>query len=151
MMATDPVNVAGLIEAAGDTPWISMPAGTRMGHVHLHVGDIAKAADFYSEALGFDRTVWHYPGALFMAAGGYHHHLGTNTWAGNAPAPAEEDARLLEWTLEVPDSDSVSAAAENLLQRGYSAERLSGSELVARDPWGTQLRIRTIDSMPRTS
>jgi catechol 2,3-dioxygenase len=151
MMATDPVDVAGLIRAAGETPWISMPNGARMGHVHLHVGDIPTAANFYSEALGLDRTVWHYPGALFMAAGGYHHHLGTNTWAGNAPAPAEEDARLLEWTIEVPDSESVSAAAESLLQLGYSAERPNESELVTRDPWGTQLRIRTIDTMPRTS
>jgi catechol 2,3-dioxygenase len=150
MMATDPIDMAGLIEAAGDTRWASMPAGTKMGHVHLHVGDIPQAADFYSEALGFDRTVWHYPGALFFAAGGYHHHLGTNTWAGaGAVPPAEQDARLLEWTIEVPDMGSVSALGENLTRLGYTAERGSESELVTRDPWGTQLRIRAADPFTR--
>src|SRR5919107_4285419 len=99
MMATDPVDIPGLLEAAGETSWTGAPAGTRMGHVHLHVGDLEQADAFYSEAIGFDRTVWHYPGALFLAAGGYHHHLGTNTWAGpGAAAPQPNNARLLEWT-----------------------------------------------------
>ncbi|HEY9514912.1 MAG TPA: VOC family protein, partial [Gemmatimonadaceae bacterium] len=79
MMATDPVDMDGILQAAGDVPWSGMPAGTVIGHVHLHVGDIARASDFFSETLGFDRTVWHYPGALFLSAGGYHHHLGANT------------------------------------------------------------------------
>src|SRR5918995_7464283 len=83
MMATDPVDVAGLLEAAGTTAWSGMPAGTVMGHVHLHVGDLEQAAAYYGEGIGFDRTVWPYPGALFLAAGGYHHNLGTNTWAGS--------------------------------------------------------------------
>ena len=146
MMATDPVDIPGLLQAAGEVPWHGMPAGTTMGHVHLHVGDIDQAAAFYSEGLGFDRMVWHYPGALFLAAGGYHHHLGTNTWAGSGAAPpAVEDARLLEWTIELPDAASVSAVAESLAARGYSAKRdrglNEGQELVTRDPWGTQLRL----------
>ncbi|MBI4521637.1 MAG: VOC family protein, partial [Gemmatimonadetes bacterium] len=62
MMATDPVDMAGLVQAAGEVRWSGMPAGTTIGHVHLHVGDLDRAADFFSEALGFDRTVWHYPG-----------------------------------------------------------------------------------------
>ena len=82
MMATDPADMNGLVSAAGGVSWTGMPAGTAMGHVHLHVGDIEQGAAFYSTALGFDRMVWSYPGALFLAAGGYHHHLGTNTWAG---------------------------------------------------------------------
>ena len=146
MMATDPVDIAGLLHAAGGVPWSGMPAGTVMGHVHLHVGDIAPASSFYSEGLGLDRTVWDYPGALFMSAGGYHHHLGTNIWAGHgAVAAAEQDARLLEWTMELPDAASVVAAGESLVRAGYSTE--SGSrnadthDLVVRDPWGTQLRI----------
>jgi catechol 2,3-dioxygenase len=141
------VDVAGLIQSAGDLPWLSMPAGTTIGHVHLHVGDLEQAAAFYSEAIGFDRTVWHYPGALFMAAGGYHHHLGTNTWAGiGAAPPAAEDARLLEWTVELPDRTSLSAVGESLSHAGYAADREGTSgreELVTRDPWGTQLRLVT--------
>ena len=63
-----------------------------MGHVHLHVGDLDEGAKFYHDALGFDKVVWGYPGALFLSAGGYHHHLGTNTWAAGAP-PAGETTR----------------------------------------------------------
>jgi catechol 2,3-dioxygenase len=146
MMATDPLDLEDLLQAAGDSRWTGAPAGTVIGHVHLHVGDIAQAGDFYSEALGFDRMVWHYPGALFLAAGGYHHHLGTNTWAGSGAQPAgEQDARLLEWTIEVPDAASVSAAGDSLNRSGYSTdwEGESGPapHLVTRDPWGTQLRV----------
>ncbi len=146
MMATDPVDIAGLLDASGGVQWNGMPAGTVMGHVHLHVGDIATAASFFSEGLGFDRTVWDYPGALFLAAGGYHHHLGTNTWAGRgAVAAPEQDARLIEWTMELPDAANVAAAGESLARAGYVAERsdaASSTDLVVRDPWGTQLRIR---------
>jgi catechol 2,3-dioxygenase len=143
MMATDPLDIESLLRAAGDVPWTSMPAGTSIGHVHLHVGNLEDAAAFYSEAIGFDRMVWHYPGALFLAAGGYHHHLGANTWAGSgAAAPADQDAQLLEWTIELPDDASLSAAGESLSQAGYSAEwAAEKSQLVSRDPWGTQVRL----------
>jgi catechol 2,3-dioxygenase len=142
MMATDPVDFADLIEAAGDERWSGMPAGTTMGHLHLHVGSLERAAAFYSEGLGFDRMVWHYPGALFLAGGGYHHHLGTNTWAGaGATPPAPDDAQLVEWTLELPDSADVAAAGESLRAAGFAAER-AGKDLMTRDPWGTGLRLR---------
>lgn len=148
MMATDPLDVAGLVHAAGDTPWRGMPAGTVIGHVHLHVGSIEQAAAFYSEALGFDRMVWHYPGALFLGAGGYHHHLGTNIWAGsNAQPAAADEARLLEWTMVLPDATSIDAAAANIEGAGFAVEReadsASSREVLTRDPWGTQLRLRT--------
>ena len=146
MMATDPLDVAGLVRAAGADPWTGLPGGTVMGHVHLHVGDLAAASAFFSQGLGFDRTVWQYPGALFFGAGGYHHHLGTNTWAGSGatPPPAEE-AQLLEWTIELPDAASLDAAAESLVRAGYPAERGgdagSGAGLRIRDPWGTPIRL----------
>ena len=63
-----------------------MPAGTVMGHVHLHVGDLDAAAAFYREASASTDMTWSYPGALFLGAGGYHHHVGANTWAGAAAA-----------------------------------------------------------------
>jgi catechol 2,3-dioxygenase len=150
MMSTDPVDVAGVVRAAGDVPWTGMPAGTVMGHVHLHVGDLPRAAAFFSEALGFDRTVWSFPGALFLGAGGYHHHLGANTWAGAGARPAGEgDARLAEWTIELPDAASVQGAAASLVQAGYPAER-DGAAVVTRDPWGTQVRLQ-VASLPGTS
>jgi catechol 2,3-dioxygenase len=119
-----------------------MPAGTTMGHVHLHVGDLDSAAAFYHRAVGLDKVVWSYPGALFLSAGGYHHHLGLNTWAAGAPAAGDDDARLLEWILEGPDDASVGGVARSLAEAGYATERPSPADLVTRDPWGTQLRIR---------
>jgi len=141
MMATDPVDVDGLIREAGGVRWSGMPKGTVMGHVHLHVGDLGQAAAFYSDALGFDRTVWSYPAALFMSAGGYHHHLGTNLWAGpTAKAPAEDEAQLLEWTIEVPRSDDIDAIERRMTSAGYDAAR-EADALLMKDPWGTGLRI----------
>jgi catechol 2,3-dioxygenase len=141
MMATDPLDIHGLLADAEGLAWTGMPAGTVMGHVHLHIGDIAAGSSFYSAALGFDRTVWHYPGALFLSAGGYHHHLGTNTWAGAAAVPpAADEAHLIEWTIRVPDDHTLEAAKESLERSGYPAVRDEGS-LVAHDPWQTQLRL----------
>lgn len=141
VMATDPLDVADLARAGGDTPWTGMPAGATIGHVHLHVGDLERAAAFYSAALGFDRVVWSYPGALFLSAGGYHHHLGTNTWAGSGARPASDDeAKLLEWTIELPETESVEAVAAALQSAGYAAER-DGADVVTRDPWGTKVRV----------
>jgi len=139
MMATDPIDINSLVAVAGG-PWTGMPAGTSIGHVHLHVGDIATASAFYSEAMGFDRIVWHYPGALFLSAGGYHHHLGTNTWAGRAPSPAPDEAQLLGWTVQLPDEATRTALAESLTRAGHAPER-DEMGLVIRDPWGTQARF----------
>ena len=142
MMATDPLDADGLVRAAGDAPWRGMPAGTTMGHVHLHVGDVAGASRFFHDALGLDRMVWSYPGALFLAAGGYHHHLGTNTWAGaGALPPSDDDARLVEWTIELPDAAAVAAAARALAAAGHEATA-DADGVVARDPWGTAVRLR---------
>ena len=148
MMATDPVDVASLVQAAGEERWAGMPAGTVIGHVHLHVGDVARASEFFSEALGFDRTVWQYPGALFLGAGGYHHHVGANMWAGSgATPPTEGDARLLEWTIELPDTASVAAVADSLQRAGHptewAADAATAAQFTTRDPWGTQVRVRS--------
>jgi catechol 2,3-dioxygenase len=76
-MGTRPLDLGALVSDAGPGEWEGFPHDTRMGHLHLHVADLDRAAEFYEEALGLSRTVWNYPGALFLAAGGYHHHLGT--------------------------------------------------------------------------
>jgi catechol 2,3-dioxygenase len=145
MMATDPLDWNGLLATAGDGAWTGLPAGTVVGHVHLHVGSLAAAASFYSEALGFDRTVWSYPGALFLATGSYHHHLGTNIWAGeDARPPTPDEAQLLDWTIELPDGESLEEAAESLGRAGFPADRQNaagGEELHTRDPWSTQVRL----------
>jgi catechol 2,3-dioxygenase len=140
-MATLPLDVAELVRAAGGEPWSGMPAGTTMGHVHLHVGDLPTASAFYHAALGLDRMVWSYSGALFLAAGGYHHHLGLNTWAGpSAVAGRAEEARLLDWQLVMPAAGDVAAARRSMESAGYDvADDRDG--WTSTDPWGTTLRV----------
>lgn len=143
VMATDPVDVQGLLREAGDVAWAGMPVGTVMGHVHLHVGDLAAADAFYAEAVGFDRTTRHYPGALFLGAGGYHHHLGTNTWAGPTAAPPRpDDAQLLAWTLELPDASAVDQLRGSLDRAGFAASLRDDGVLTTSDPWGTGMVVR---------
>jgi catechol 2,3-dioxygenase len=139
-MTTIPLDVPDLIAAAGSEPWTGAPTGTTIGHVHLHVRDIDEAAAFYHEGLGLDKVVWSYPGALFMSAGGYHHHLGTNTWAAGAPLSTDEDARLLEWEIVVPDAESVADAVRSLQAGGFDVSG-DGPAAVTQDPWGTRLRL----------
>ena len=143
VMATDPLDVAGVLAAGGGVTWSGLPAGTTVGHVHLHVGDLEAAARFYHHGLGLDAVVRSYPGALFLSAGGYHHHLGLNTWAGaSAASPGPADARLLEWTIEQRAPD-VEAAAASLAAAGYAVE-WSGADALVNDPWGTTLRLAAL-------
>jgi catechol 2,3-dioxygenase len=139
-MTTIPLDVQNLVASSGDDAWTGMPAGTVLGHVHLYVQDIADAERFYHAGVGFDKVVWSYPGALFMSAGGYHHHLGTNTWAAGAPLSTDDDARLLEWEIVVPTPDDVQKAAAAIAGAGFETKR-DGNDVAVRDPWGTQLRL----------
>jgi len=139
-MTTNHLDVDDLVKSAGGERWMGMPPGTVLGHVHLYVDDIAKAEAFYHEALGFDKVVWSYPGALFMSAGGYHHHLGTNTWARGAPPATDADARLLEWEIIVPTKKDADEAARHVKAAGYPVKEESG-EWILTDPWGTSLRL----------
>lgn len=141
-MTTEPLDVEDLASASGPESWGGMPAGTVIGHVHLHVGDLGTAAAFYHEALGFDKIVWSYPGALFLSAGGYHHHLGTNTWA-HGPNPSPDQARLLSWDIVVPGREDAAAAAASLEAAGYPVDPADNDHGAFRavDPWGTPVRI----------
>jgi catechol 2,3-dioxygenase len=141
MMTTEPLDTAAVIDAARGESWSGMPRGTTMGHLHLHVGDVGDASRFYHEVLGLDRTVWSYPGALFLSAGGYHHHLGVNSWAGaGAPRASDDEARLLEWRMVLPTSDDARAVADRVRAAGHPTREDDGSWLVE-DPWGTALRL----------
>lgn len=140
-MTTKPLDVNSVVAAAGGKKWDGMPPGTKIGHVHFYVGDIDQAAAFYHTGLGMDKIVWNYPGALFMSAGGYHHHVGVNTWAQGASPATDDDARLVDWELFVPDSSSVDAAAKSIGDAGFEVSR-DGDTVVARDGWGIRLRLR---------
>ena len=140
VMATLPVDHASLLEAGAAAPWRGLPAGTRMGHVHHYVGDLAAAERFYVDGLGFAVTTRAYRGALFVAAGGYHHHVGLNIWAALRPPAGPDDAGLDEWTLSVPGASAREALARRLASVGVEVERTSAS-LVATDPWGITVRV----------
>ncbi|HEY2067733.1 MAG TPA: VOC family protein [Gemmatimonadaceae bacterium] len=142
-MDTTPLDLNSLVEAGGEAPWLGMPFGTAVGHVHLHVGDLDQASDFYHTGLGLDKIVWSYPGALFLSSGGYHHHLGVNTWAGaGAPRAGDDDARLLDWRIELPHVDDVNATIASLQAAGYPAVATQDGWRVT-DPWGTSLVLAT--------
>ena len=140
-MATGPLDVQSLLTAAGEEKWNGMPEGTKIGHVHFYVGDIGGASDFYHGGLGLDKIVWSYPGALFMSAGGYHHHVGVNTWAEGSPAATDEDAKLIDWELILPDRISVERTAQSLETAGVDVTHADGF-VSASDPWGITLRLR---------
>jgi catechol 2,3-dioxygenase len=138
-MTTAPLDLASLVAAGEGAPWSGMPPGTVVGHIHLHVKNLAAAERFYHNALGFDKVVWSYPGALFMSAGGYHHHLGTNTWS-SGPVADERFARLVSWDLVVPRERDVEQAADSLRTAGHAVEHDQHAAIAA-DPWGTRLRL----------
>jgi catechol 2,3-dioxygenase len=144
-MATLPLDLDNVLsELATAEGFQSLaPAGTRIGHVHLQVADLAAAEAFYHGVLGFDVTVRGYPGALFVSAGGYHHHIGLNTWhsAGAAP-PARGSIGLRSFEVAVPSLEE----RERLLAR----LRAAGIEVVSgqagptvRDPSGNSVVLCT--------
>jgi catechol 2,3-dioxygenase len=139
-MATEPLDLRALVRAGASKPWKSMPAGTTIGHVHFHVGTLGEAEAFYHAALGFDKVVWSYPGALLFSAGGYHHHVGTNTWAAGAPVAGADDARLLEWELRVPTAADVRAVSSSAASAGYAVHS-DGLDRLVTGPSGTTVRL----------
>ena len=115
LMATDPLDLQAVHDEPGaDAPWTGIDAGTTIGHVHLHVPHLDTAEEFYCGRIGFEPTVRGYPGALFVAAGGYHHHLGLNTWTGiGAPPPPEHAVGLRSFTIESRSLQSADVADES--------------------------------------
>jgi catechol 2,3-dioxygenase len=142
-MATLPLDLQNILDelGSGEEDANGMPAGTTIGHVHLQVADIPAAEGFYNGAVGLDIMVRSYPGALFLAAGGYHHHLGLNTWqSAGAPPPPEGALGLDRYELVLPDEGAVDAAAERLGQGGDPVRVEDG--VLATDPSGNRVLLR---------
>lgn len=121
--------------------WGGAPVGTTIGHVHLYVGDLEGARRFYHEGLGLDIMTWRYAGVLFAAAGGYHHHVGLNTWAAGSPAATIEDARLLFWELVLPSDEDVAEAKASLQRAGYVVGGTCSGRPAITDPWGIAVAL----------
>lgn len=142
-MVTEPIDWRGLLREAEGYEWNGIPSGTKIGHVHLHVHDLNAAHKFYCELLGFDLMVdgGRFMGALFVAAGGYHHHLGLNVWAGRgAPRPPENGTGLVYYTIGFPDAASLQATLERLRGEDIPLEDRSGAWFV-QDPSGNWIRL----------
>jgi len=145
LTALDPLDLEGLRALAAGEPWSGVPDGSVIGHVHFYVGDLERAAAFYHHGLGLDIVMWSLPGALFMSAGSYHHHVGTNVWAAGAPVATDDDAGLLFWELVVPDAATVNNVAASLVDAGFrvlSAGDSGATESAsAIDDWGIRVTI----------
>ena len=146
-MVSEHLDTADLLAQSKGQTWDGADPATDIGHVHLCVSSLERAESFYVDAVGFDITQRDLPGALFLAAGGYHHHVATNTWrsAGGAPVP-EDSARLVSYTLGVSSEDDVSSVRGRLETTGATVEK-SVEGIVTRDSDGMTLIVRA----PRTS
>jgi catechol 2,3-dioxygenase len=141
-MATLPLDLDGILGELeeGEEAVDGMPAGTTMGHVHLQVADIPASEGFYNGAIGLDVMVRSYPGALFLAAGGYHHHVGLNTWQSEGAPPPPEDALGLDrYELALPSEEAVDEAAAALGERGDPVRVEDG--VLATDPSGNRVLL----------
>lgn len=142
-MANRPLDFRGLlaepeVETLAAKP---MKAGTRIGHVHLEVDDLEKAKKFYGEVIGFAPTAT-LPGAQFLSAGGYHHHLGTNVWESrNGPKPSPDTAGISLMTFELPDAESIAALKARLEGADIPTTAQAGG-FDFTDPWLTPISVR---------
>jgi catechol 2,3-dioxygenase len=136
-MATLPLDLDSVLgEVDGGQPIPQrMPAGTHIGHIHLQVANLRDAEAFYSDALGFDVMVRTYPGALFVSAGGYHHHIGLNTWesAGGSPPP-EGSTGLRSFEVVLPSREEADRVAAQARAAGAQVTTSDGTA-IALDPW----------------
>ncbi|MFN3672348.1 MAG: VOC family protein [Bosea sp. (in: a-proteobacteria)] len=137
-MATDRLDLQALLAEADGVAYAGMPAGTRMGHIHLRVGDIAAAEAFYVGLLGFALMV-RYPGASFMASGGYHHHIAANVWNSRGAGPRQPgEAGLDRFALAARDEAEFAALRARILAAG-GQDGAQGPEIA--DPWGNRLLL----------
>lgn len=146
-MTTLPLDVDDLMTALPEpaaSTFAGLAAGTTMGHVHLCVAEIPRTLGFYRDALGLGLMAALGPQAAFLSAGGYHHHLGANTWesAGAPPAPAGS-ARLERATILVPDDAALDAALARLEGAGHEVVPAPGGAARVRDPSGITVELTT--------
>jgi catechol 2,3-dioxygenase len=143
-VASDPLDLRSIVrELDGDeSRWDGLPAGTDMGHIHLQVASIRDAERFYIDVLGFERMIG-MPTASFVSAGGYHHHIGMNTWAGvGVSSPPEGAARLLGYEVVLPRQNALRAVIDRVRAAGASlAEDAQG--WVTRDPSDNRILLRS--------
>jgi catechol 2,3-dioxygenase len=140
-ITTDPLDVEDILREVPPTAgYDGAPDGLRIGHVHLRVGDVARAEAFYRDGLGLDVTRRRH-GASFMSSGRYHHHIAGNVWHSAGAGARDEDRAGLSWfSLEAADAAAFEAAKSRLAQAGAPLTA-TPTGIETADPWGTRLRI----------
>jgi catechol 2,3-dioxygenase len=141
-MGTAQLDIDGIVGSIEDqnAPYTGMADGTTIGHMHLRVGDIPKAEAFYSGLIGFE-IVATWRGALFISAGGYHHHLGLNTWhSRGAPRAPADSVGLRQYAIIVPNAEARDQIAARFDGAGVTYERRD-TDIIVDDPWGNTIRI----------
>jgi catechol 2,3-dioxygenase len=135
-MGADPIDFDDLLDEPGSDGGSGLAAATVIGHVHLHVSRLADAERFYVGVLGFELMQRYGPSALFVAAGGYHHHIGLNTWAGvGAPPPPSGAIGLRHFDVRLPNDAAVDDVLGRVRNADIPVEKVDGGFLV-RDPAG---------------
>ena len=114
--------------------------GVVVGHVHLQVGDIARAQKFYVDTLGFEKTTGWHGSALFVSAGGYHHHMAMNTWNSSGAGPRAATLGLGEVSIVVPTREEVEALTDRLRHRRIPVTD-DGAIVSFDDPWKNLIRV----------
>jgi catechol 2,3-dioxygenase len=144
-MATHALDIQDLISEVENQnqAWQGLPGGTILGHIHLQVADLAEAADFYEEVLGFDMNLTYGPQAAFLSVDGYHHHVGLNTWAGvGAPPPPADAATLRYVSVVLPGRTELERVHRRLLDHGVDVNE-NPEGLTLEDPSGNVILIRS--------
>ena len=121
-------------------------ASAGVGHVHLQVGDVQMAENFYVNTLGFERTAGWHGQALFVSAGGYHHHMAMNVWNSRGAGPRKDTLGLGEVLIRLPHANDVGALAERMAHHRIAVAN-TGAELVFNDPWLNRIRV-SVESTP---
>jgi len=136
-----PLDFTALLDTAeGERPAAQVGEGLRMGHLHLHVGDVAEGIRFYADVLGFE-TRANLGTAAFVSAGGYHHHLGCNVWRGEGVgAPPAGTVGLRHWTVQLATAADVDAVASRAAAAGHAVDPYEGGVMV-RDPWDNAVAV----------
>lgn len=140
-MATVALDAESLLAEGEGEAWNGMPAGTIMGHIHLHVSELQKTEEFYTKGLGFE-VVTRYGGqALFISTGKYHHHIGLNTWNGvGAPPAAENSVGMESYTMVFPSEEQREQILSQLKEMGVAVTEEKGAYITA-DPSGNRIRL----------
>jgi len=140
-IGTEPLDVTKLLSEGDDSGWSGVDAATKIGHVHLHVADLAQAKTFYADLLGLPVSIdYSVNGAMFVAAGYYHHHIGFNIWAGTQPQPPQT-LGLREFSLVVPDTGTLDSVRERFDQAGVRVESQPNHSLLVHDSVGNAVRL----------